>query len=410
MAPRHITVILPAKYRGGSLCVTKNIVRMLLKGSLDHGEQCQVRLAVRADTYDIKEEFHELLDNGVEVREIVFKKIPPEDVNNANYFQGRKIDLHSETYWLIEDGQNNCADSDLWLVVSYSVEYPIAPIRPTLIFATDFIQRYVPEIIWPPRPGEGDAEALAFLRQSDGVLATTPHTRLDAISYAGLPAAKVHLAPMEFDPTFLDRHQIGLQETAPYFLWPTNPNAHKNHARAFEALDLYYGKLKGMIKTKIVGVSSARMDPTHRWQVRYENKAYVKSVRQTVASLNNLKDNVEFTGEVSDKEYAELLASARFLWHPTLADNGTFAAVEAAYMGCPTLSNDYPQMRYISSRFKIPMQYFNARSVKEMALALKQMEERPIAADQLPSRETLSLHSWKAHASEYWDVIRKATA
>lgn len=159
-------------------------------------------MAVRADTYDIGEEFRDLIDNGVEVREISFKEVPPEDVNNANYFQGRNIDLQSRTYWLMEDGQNNCADSDLWLVVSYSVEYPIAPIRPTLIFATDFIQRYVPDIIWPPRPGEGDAEALAFLRQSDGVLATTPHTRLDAISYAGLPASKVYLAPMEFDPTF----------------------------------------------------------------------------------------------------------------------------------------------------------------------------------------------------------------
>ncbi|AOG52724.1 glycosyltransferase family 4 protein [Brucella melitensis] len=410
MAPRHITVILPAKYRGGSLRITKNIVRMLLKGSQNYGEQCQVRLAVRADTYDIGEEFRDLIDNGVEVREISFKEVPPEDVNNANYFQGRNIDLQSRTYWLMEDGQNNCADSDLWLVVSYSVEYPIAPIRPTLIFATDFIQRYVPDIIWPPRPGEGDAEALAFLRQSDGVLATTPHTRLDAISYAGLPASKVYLAPMEFDPTFLDRYRSVSKVKEPYFLWPTNPNAHKNHAKAFQALDLYYGKLKGKIKTKIVGVSSVRMDPSHRWQAKYENKAYVKSVREIVAGLDNLKSNVEFAGEVADKEYAELLASACFLWHPTLADNGTFAAVEAAYMGCPTLSNDYPQMRYISNRFEIPMQYFNARSVKEMASALKQMEETPIDVGLLPSRETLSLHSWEAHASEYWDVIVRAAA
>lgn len=136
----------------------------------------------------------------------------------------------------------------------------------------------------------------------------------------------------------------------------------------------------------------------------------MKSVREIVAGLDNLKSNVEFAGEVADKEYAELLASACFLWHPTLADNGTFAAVEAAYMGCPTLSNDYPQMRYISNRFEIPMQYFNARSVKEMASALKQMEETPIDVGLLPSRETLSLHSWEAHASEYWDVIVRAAA
>jgi hypothetical protein len=64
-------------------------------------------------------------------------------------------------------------------------------------------------------------------------------------------------------------------------------------------------------------------------------------------------------------------------------------------------------MRYIGERFSIPMEFFNASSVEDMAQALKNMELKAdgIRAN-LPSHEVLSQHSWQTYADEYWQMLR----
>lgn len=403
---KHITIFLPIAYRGGSLRVTKTIARMIRKGSHQAGTPCGVRVAILAGEYDVDVTFADLLEDGIEVREFSWRTISRKEALAIKRNQHERADLKFDRYQLPEDGIDNCSDSDWWFIVSDRLELPLAPVKPHIVFATDYIQRYIPDIF--PKAGWGSID-LSFLkaaRIADAVITTTPQTRQDAISYAGVPASKVHLAPMDFDPTWIPEVSAPAVQQRPYFVWPTNPAQHKNHARAFDALIRYYEELEGFLDVRIMGPHSRWLDPRYVPSPKVMSYDYALEIRARIADSATIEKHVRFAGELTDDRYAETLSGATFLWHPTLIDNGTFAVAEAAWCGCPSLASGYPQMRYIGNRFGIPMEFFNASSVQGMANALKKMEVK--ASDirrQLPSRYSLSMHSWQNYASEYWGMI-----
>lgn len=407
MAIKHITIILPIAYRGGTLRVTKTIARMIRAGSEAAGEACGVRIGVLAGKYDLEADFSDALADGVQVAEFEWEKVGPKKVAMANANQGRRVDLPFEEYQMpVSEIASNFADSDVWLVVSDRCEKPIAPIRPYAVFATDYIQRYVPEIFEKKGWGIVDVPFLNTARQADAVITTTPQTREDAISFVGIPRSKVHLAPMDFDPTAFPEPSTTAQGEK-YIIWPTNPAQHKNHLRAFDALERYYVQFGGNLDVRIVGSNTHYLDPQAEIADNILEIPHVKDARKKFDRSPILKEHVRIFGEVADSTYATMLAGAEFMWHPTLYDNGTFAVAEAAWLGTPTLSSGYPQMRYIGERFSIPMEFFNARNPTEMGAALKEMESK---ADDirksLPARESLAGHSWQRYASQYWDMLK----
>ncbi|WP_289458578.1 hypothetical protein, partial [Klebsiella pneumoniae] len=67
---------------------------------------------------------------------------------------------------------------------------------------------------------------------------------------------------------------------------------------------------------------------------------------------------VHIKGEMDRNSYFDLLAGAEFLLLSSLSDNGAFGAIEAAWLGVPCASSDYPHMRYMSKHFGItPLWY-----------------------------------------------------
>lgn len=379
---------------------------MIKLGSANAGSPCTVRIAVLAKRYDIEADFSDVLADGIEVREFKWRAVSVVEVEIANINQGRKVELPFDTYYSLEDGIDNCAGSDLWLIVSDRLEKPLAPIRPYVVFATDYIQRYVPEI-FPDDMPDVDLPFFQTARQANGVIVTTPQTGEDAISYAGIPRSNVHLAPMDFDPTAFSGVDDLSGDHQPYIVWPTNTAQHKNHVRALDALEIYYNKLGGGLRVKVVGPFSEWMNPKAGGPKEILEIKYIADLRSKIKRSHLLTSKIDFLGEVSDDLYASIVSHASFLWHPTIIDNGTFAVAEAAWLGTPSLSSGYPQMRYIGERFSIPMEYFNAHSVEAMAKALRSMEENASAVRSvLPSRELLETHSWQNYSGEYWDMLQ----
>jgi glycosyltransferase involved in cell wall biosynthesis len=384
---------------------------MIKLGSRNAGEPCEVRLAIIAGKYDLAADFSDVHADGIEVREYDWKTYLSNQVTNINVLQKRSREVSHDAYYLPEDGINNFMDSDLWLVVSDRLSKPLAPVRPYVIFATDYIQRYVPEIFPKSEWGVIDLPFIQSVRAADGVIVTTPQTGLDAISYAGVSASKIHLAPMDFDPTAFPDIDLGSVVQGDYFIWPTNTTQHKNHLRAFDALRMYYERLGGQLRVKITGPNTNWMNPQHKPPQWVLDIPYVIEMRKKIESSSVLREKVEFCGELADDVFARTLAGAQFLWHPTLIDNGTFAVAEAAWFGCPSLSSGYPQMRYIGERFSIPMTFFNASSVDATANALKAMEHQADGMrSRLPGREALLNHSWRSYADEYWQMLQKIAA
>ena len=111
-------------------------------------------------------------------------------------------------------------------------------------------------------------------------------------------------------------------------------------------------------------------------------------------------------GDVSDKVYARLLKNAQFLWHPALYDNGTFAVMEAAYLGVPSLSALYPAMEYMNQKFELNLQFFDPRNPQGMAEALLIMETAA-ASISVPHQSTLLKHEWKNHSLKLYKEIEK---
>jgi len=137
---KRITVILPIAYRGGSLRVAKTIARMIKKGSAEADDNCGVRLAVIQGKYDLQSDFRDLHEDEIEVREFEWERIEQQKAENIAFIQGQRADLYAAEYQIPVGGYDR-------------LELPLAPVKPFVVFATDYIQRYVPEIF--PRDGWG---------------------------------------------------------------------------------------------------------------------------------------------------------------------------------------------------------------------------------------------------------------
>jgi hypothetical protein len=96
------------------------------------------------------------------------------------------------------------------------------------------------------------------------------------------------------------------------------------------------------------------------------------------------------------------------LWHAGRIDNGTFSVVEAAHLGVPSLSGDYPAMREFDAQFGLNLSWMDAYSPNDMAQQLKMMEAEAMTfRERLPSAERLATQSVEQLAGAYWHAVRE---
>jgi glycosyltransferase involved in cell wall biosynthesis len=108
-----------------------------------------------------------------------------------------------------------------------------------------------------------------------------------------------------------------------------------------------------------------------------------------------------------DQNYQAQLGCAAFLWHPGRIDNGTFSVVEAAHLGVPALSSDYPAMREIDQQFSLHLTWMDPDDPNNMARQLKRLEtDWEALRHRLPSAEQLAGQSVDRLAGAYWSLIK----
>ncbi len=395
---KKIAVFLPIPYRGGSLQGAKNIAKMIFLGSRSHGEPVDVVFSCCKNAYDLGETFSDLQELGISIRETTWERISKKELQFFGNFRNVGNISNTGEYSLPLDGSTNFSDCDFWLSISDRIDPPIAPITPYGVIVYDYIQRYIPELM-----GGLEKSFLTTARNASFVITTTPHTQHDAIQYAGIDARKVLLFPMEFSP----KHEASSSPSAhsrDYFLWVTNAAIHKNHLRSLKALESFYGNHGGTIDVLMVG---AHLD---FFQNTSEKNPFphTREIALYLEKSPLLKEKCHILGEVSDTRYSNYLSHAQFLWHPTLIDNGTFSVVEAAYLKVPSLSSDYPAMRYMDKRFGLNLQFFDPYDTSDMAKKLKLMEsEAKSRKSLLPDEHHLVQFTVERLASDFWTAIRE---
>ncbi|WP_420473096.1 glycosyltransferase [Noviherbaspirillum sp. ST9] len=388
----RIAVIVPVNYRGGSLSGAK-----LLANAIDIGarQECRPVDVVFGHLDDpncyTNEEFADLSPTVVR-RPYKWEVVSRNAALRALAYAGREQFLPAATYQVPEDGMKQFMDCDLWVIVSDRLEHPILPLRPHVLMVFDYLQRYQPLL-----RQDLNKSFIAAAHQAERIFVTTEFTRQDALQYAGLGKERVVRLPM------LARRVKRVETTGPearepsFFLWTTNLAPHKNHANALKALDLYYSQLGGQLVCCVSGVGTDKMFKS--------DLSHLKPLRR-FANNPYLKRQLRLLGELSDHAYQERLANARFLWHAGWIDNGTFSVVEAAQLGVPSLSSDYPAMREMDAQFDLNLAWMDAHDPEDMAARLKEMELR---TDPLRNADTsgkqISLPPVEHLAGAYWKAV-----
>ncbi|MCE3046336.1 glycosyltransferase [Legionella sp. 16cNR16C] len=392
LAPRKkIAVILPIGYRGGTLKAAKLITQALYQGSREWQEPAEVVFFHLDEPGIYSEEDWDTLFPGVQRRSYQWKILSSPEARRAMRYAGYDDwEPTSRSYCVPDDGINDSLDCDLWIVVSDRMNLPLLPIRPNLYIIYDCIQRYIPAIL--PSDDIGCIEAV---RQANGVLVTTQFTKEDVHQYFGIEPQKVKQVPMLMD--FFKIEESWSIPEQPYFLWTTNKALHKNLENALTALYIYYTRLDGKFACHVTGVNAQDILETVSTQTR-----------QNISALKNSQEKIIFWGELSELEYQNKLAGAKFLWHPCRIDNGTGSVVEAASLNVPSLSSDYPAMREMNETFSLNLTWMNPDNPGLMAAGLKEMENNYQPMKKLlPADAKLAERQVEKLASEYWRVVRE---
>ncbi|WP_137179341.1 glycosyltransferase family 4 protein [Roseomonas sp. AR75] len=271
---------------------------------------------------------------------------------------------------LPDDGGRELRDADAWLFFASHGHARIPWLRPTAVFCADLLPRRVAAAHGGPH-GFGDrstlAEAMIGWRRARCAFATTPTTHSDLVSYAGVHPDRAVLAPLQTEAA-MPETEIVLPPAGsePGILWVTNRQAHKNHLAAVAALRGYVSRGGGLDIT-VCGVSSRALDPA---------TGSDHPGARALADAPEVLARMHFVGEPPDPTYRRLVASKGVLWHNVLADNGTFAAFDAAMAGAHLVSSDYPPMRHICDRHGVAALFHPARDPDAAATALLEAERR----------------------------------
>lgn len=405
---KRIAVMLPSPYRGGSLRAAKNIAKSLTLGAEKENISIQVCFSyVKEGNYDILRDFSDLTDLGIEVRETEWKIIPREKLSSVIAAEHLPEEtLTFPNYLLPSDGASDFFDCDLWIIISDRLVSPIFPVKKYLIVVYDYIQRYVPEIFGNSKVWDIQ-ESSYFLttRAATGIIVTTPSTRTDLISYCGVSKEKIHLINMDFTPLFEGKeNRQGIIE-APYFLWPTNTTQHKNHLRTLRGIEDYFEN-PDALDCFIIGPNTQYYLSTQRTEKHHNlrDHPYIEQIREFIDFNPFLKAKIHILGEVPDAMYMQMIKNATFLLHSCLYDNGTFCVLDAAFLGCPSLSARYPAMEYMNQHFGLNLRFFNPYNSTDLSrqLEVMQKEAKDIV---LPTRKSLEKYTWQANAVSLYTLI-----
>ncbi|WP_331654725.1 hypothetical protein, partial [Anaerosporobacter sp.] len=126
-------------------------------------------------------------------------------------------------------------------------------------------------------------------------------------------------------------------------------------------VDYYEGG--GKFKCYITGVDTKNFDIKEKYEGQ---NGYILEVRAFIKKEKILKDNLVFYGNMNKNKYLNILSNARFFMHPGFTDNGNMTAIDAAFLGVPTITSDYPAMRYYETYMQLNMRFFNPFKPNEL--------------------------------------------
>ena len=391
--------MLPEGYTGGVLDYTLRFVKCITKGIQEKKDNVEIVFGhIEKEVFQKKDYFREIREAGISIRPFKWKVVNEDYLNTVMQYKGWTKKYPKETYCIPDDGGYFFEDCDYLILTVASLPANFFTTKPYVIVAHDYIQRYLPELYG----SYYEKSVIDAQRNAEAVIVTSQPTLEDGVQYVGLKREKYRLTPLMFDVIDEKQFQEGNKKKA-YFLWSTNLGKHKNHLNALNALSDYYAR-GGKFCCYMTGVDTEYFNPKEK----YENGfCYVLEVRDRIKHDSFLQNNIVFCGNMDKKKYYSLLKGAKFLIHPGFADNGNGTVIDAAFLRVPSISSDYPAMRYIEERMHLGMKFFDPFNPKELTEQLLQMEtEYIVQKEKLPAIECLEKYTVKYTYKEVYSTIK----
>lgn len=391
---KRVGIVLPTAYTGGVLDVAKRFTIGLKQCADEQNAPVDFVFGYPDNpVFDGKQEILDIQNSGIPCVKIVPTRVDAAQekrILQLNGFGTRKIEgAWRDSRWMVMDGELNIQDCDylLYTVDRGAESGQIYASVPYAVVVHDVIQRYAPESV----PVEAANIVYENQKHADRILVMTQATQNDCLDM-GYPPEQIVKIPMMLE--LYEQDNCSDEETnatgRPYMLWSTNPMPHKNHINALKGLKKYY-EMGGTLDVVVTGANTELLNPK-----RKRKEGDIPLSASTARFVHMLEQDPKtsrhicFKGNMDKQAYLSCLKHARFLLHPGYADNGNITAFDAACMGVPTLSNDYPAMRDLANFCHIPVTFMDAFDEKKMALALLDMEKHAAQlAAQIPPVEVL---------------------
>lgn len=361
MKEKHtkIGVIIPLGYIGGVLDMTFRMIKCIKHGIQEDGKNVKIVLGhLEDENYQGKHYFSDLENGGVEVRTFQWKVVDGSYIKNTYQYMNLSLTPDDVEYAVLDDGINFFQDCDFLILMAGRSPARFFSYRPYIVMGWE----YVPGLF----KDEFNGFILNIERNAKRIFASTEPTIEMGIQYYGIPKEKFLLIPPLYESIGVMKK--GENRNKEYFVWSTNISPHKNHRNAMEGLAKYYQK-GGRITGKITGAFTNQFKNSDQSVTNY-----VKKIRSIIKRNPILVNHIEFTGYIPIEQFYELLADAKFLFHPGMYDNGNGAAIDAAFLNVPTLTNDYPQMRYYDNLMNLKFTYMDGKNPESICEKLFEME------------------------------------
>lgn len=380
---KRIGVLLTEGYTGGVLDYTLRFMKSLIRGINENADNVELVFGyIDHDNFKKKDYFSEFRKEQISIRPFKWNIVDAEYLNTIMEFKGWTKKFLAGTYCIPDDGANFFEDCDYLILTVDRVPFEFFSMKPYVVVVHDYVQRYMPE-----QYGNFYEKCVLNLqRNAEAVIVMTEPTLEDGLQYGGLKKEKLKLTPLMFDRISVPEMIKRSNKCDMYFLWSTNVGRHKNHKKALEALSQYYLN-GGKFKCYITGVDTKKFDIRSKYEVEGD---YISEVRKIIREDPLLKKNLTFCGNMPKNQFYNILQNAKFIMHPGFTDNGNMTAIDAAFLGVPTISSDYPAMRYYEKVMHLNMKFFDPFNPKELTKLLFEMENNySFASDKLPKPEEL---------------------
>lgn len=236
-----------------------------------------------------------------------------------------------------------------------------------------------------------------FAKKATRIATVSEYSKSDIINTYHVDPAKIDVvyngASNIFKPLFsADQQQIRdrFSQGSEYFFFIGTLHPRKNLVNLFKAFDEFKRSDPKGIKLLLAG---AKMWWTDEIQLAYEAMEY--------------RNDVIFTGRVTDEELAALMASALALTYVSYFEGFGIPILEAFHCDTPVITSNVTSMPEVAGKAAILTDPFSVSSIAGAMTKMASDEDfrqRLIAAGQQQRKQ----FSWEQTAEKLWDCIEKA--